>query len=213
MLQTRSVLVFNVHNIFFLIIRQTKKNTWIPSSNKAVSDSESQLHFHCQIKSLTATAANRWLLVQRLKLPAWKVVDRGFEPRYGIQVSKEHNVSSLLTRKDSILWEASVTPRSSELGLRPPGFEFESRVWRAVSSHSSHHPQEVLLAQLSHRWPKTHIGGLKPPSFHSNFYYDQRGLILTFFVKTKPPNFVPGSPPGSVRVATDLSVIARWRPL
>ena len=29
------------------------------------------------------------------------------------------------------------------------GLNFESCVWRAVSSHSSHHPQEVLLAQIS----------------------------------------------------------------
>ena len=29
------------------------------------------------------------------------------------------------------------------------GSNFESCVWKAVSSHSSHHPQEVLLAQLS----------------------------------------------------------------
>ena len=49
------------------------------------------------------------ILVQWLKLPAWKFGDRGFEPRSGIQVSKKHNVSSPLTRKDSILWGASVT--------------------------------------------------------------------------------------------------------
>ena len=29
------------------------------------------------------------------------------------------------------------------------GLNFESCVWRAVSSHSSHHPQEDLLAQFS----------------------------------------------------------------
>ena len=29
------------------------------------------------------------------------------------------------------------------------GLNFESYVWRAVSSHSSHHPQEFLLAQFS----------------------------------------------------------------
>ena len=38
------------------------------------------------------------------------------------------------------------------------GFNFESCVWRAVSSHSSHHPQEVLLTQfslyMSQKWPK-----------------------------------------------------------
>ena len=43
-------------------------------------------------------------LVQWLKLPAWEVGDRGFEPHSGLQVSKKQNVSSLLTRKDSILW-------------------------------------------------------------------------------------------------------------
>ena len=29
------------------------------------------------------------------------------------------------------------------------GSNFESGVWRTVSSHSSHHPQEILLAQFS----------------------------------------------------------------
>ena len=43
------------------------------------------------------------------------------------------------------------------------GSNFESCVWRTVSSQSSHHPQEVLLAQFS---PYVHKGGLKPDSFH-----------------------------------------------
>ena len=43
------------------------------------------------------------------------------------------------------------------------GSNFESCVWRAVSSQSSHHPQEVLLAQFS---IYVHKGGLKPDSFH-----------------------------------------------
>ena len=43
------------------------------------------------------------------------------------------------------------------------GSNFESRVWRTVSSESSHHPQEVLLAQFS---LYVHKGGLKPDSFH-----------------------------------------------
>ena len=42
------------------------------------------------------------------------------------------------------------------------GSNFESCVWRTVSSHSSHHPQEVLLAQFS---LYVHKGGLKPDSF------------------------------------------------
>ena len=40
------------------------------------------------------------------------------------------------------------------------GSNFESCVWRTVSSH---HPQEVLLAQFS---IYVHKGGLKPDSFH-----------------------------------------------
>ena len=47
------------------------------------------------------------------------------------------------------------------------GSIFESCVWRTVSSHSSHHPQEVLLAQFS---LYVHKGGLKPDSFHFILY-------------------------------------------
>ena len=43
------------------------------------------------------------------------------------------------------------------------GSNFKSFVWRTVSSQSSHHPQEVLLAQFS---LYVHKGGLKPDSFH-----------------------------------------------
>ena len=43
------------------------------------------------------------------------------------------------------------------------GSIFESCVWRTVPSQSSHHPQEVLLAQFS---LYVHTGGLKPDSFH-----------------------------------------------
>ena len=46
------------------------------------------------------------------------------------------------------------------------GSNFESCVWKTVSSHSSHHPQEVLLAQFS---LYVHKGGLKPDSFHFSF--------------------------------------------
>ena len=51
------------------------------------------------------------------------------------------------------------------------GSNFESCVWRTVSSQSSHHPQEVLLAQFS---LYVHKGGLKPDSFH--FIYDSQEL-------------------------------------
>ena len=43
------------------------------------------------------------------------------------------------------------------------GSNFESCVWRTMSSQSSRHPQEVLLAQFS---LYVHKGGLKPDSFH-----------------------------------------------
>ena len=43
------------------------------------------------------------------------------------------------------------------------GSNFKSCVWMAVSSQSSHHPQEVLLAQFS---IFVHKDGLKPDSFH-----------------------------------------------
>ena len=46
------------------------------------------------------------------------------------------------------------------------GSNFESCVWRTVSSQSSHQPQEVLLAQFS---LYVHKGGLKPDSFHFFF--------------------------------------------
>ena len=50
-------------------------------------------------------------LVQWLNLPSWKVGDRGFAPHSDLQVSKKRNVSSPLTRKNSILWGTPVTER------------------------------------------------------------------------------------------------------
>ena len=47
------------------------------------------------------------------------------------------------------------------------GSNFESCVWRTVSSQSSHHPQ-VLLAQFS---LYVHKSGLKPDSFHFSFSF------------------------------------------
>ena len=47
------------------------------------------------------------------------------------------------------------------------GFNFESCVWRTVSSQSSLHHQEVLLAQFS---LYVHKGGLKPDSFHLHMF-------------------------------------------
>ena len=48
------------------------------------------------------------------------------------------------------------------------GSNFESCVWRTVSSHSSHYLKEVLLAQFS---LYVHKGGLKPDLFHFSMIY------------------------------------------
>ena len=63
------------------------------------------------------------------------------------------------------------------------GSNFESCVWRTVSSQSSHHPQEVLLAQFS---LYVHKGGLKPDSFHLFLGYAPIGMqtISTFIALT-----------------------------
>ena len=57
------------------------------------------------------------------------------------------------------------------------GSNFESCVWRTVSSQSSHHPHEVLLAQFS---LYVHKGGLKPDSFH---FLSQTGSICHYHRK------------------------------
>ena len=61
------------------------------------------------------------------------------------------------------------------------GSNFESCVWRTVSSQSSHHPQEVLLAQFS---LYVHKGGLKPDSFHCLLAEIQYTQILGHLLRT-----------------------------
>ena len=58
------------------------------------------------------------------------------------------------------------------------GSNFESCVWRTVSSQSSHHPQEVLLAQFS---LYVHKGGLKPDSFHFHSSHHPQKVLLAQF--------------------------------
>ena len=57
------------------------------------------------------------------------------------------------------------------------GSNFESCVWRTVSSQSSHHPQEVLLAQFS---LYVHKGGLKPDSFHFGVAYSSTSVSIHY---------------------------------
>ena len=54
------------------------------------------------------------------------------------------------------------------------GSNLESCVWRTVSSHSSHHPQDILLAQFI---LYVHKCGLKPDSFH--FKVKQQIVIIS----------------------------------
>ena len=74
-----------------------------------------------------------------------------------------------------VLWGASVGCSASDL----QGLNFESCVWRAVPSHSSHHPQEVLLAQFS---LYVHKSGLKPDSYIFVFL-----LVIFIFCDTVQP--------------------------
>ena len=72
-------------------------------------------------------------------------IDRGLVPHSEIQVSKEKNYTFLPRSLVKIQYCVEPPwPRGCVLGLKPPEFDF----WitcpkRAVSSHSSHHPQEV----------------------------------------------------------------------
>ena len=82
-----------------------------------------------------------------LKLPAWKAGDRGFEPHCGLQVSKKPKcffpAHSLIINIVGNLSDREVACSASD---RQASY-FESCVWRAVSSHSCYHSQEVFLDQ------------------------------------------------------------------
>ena len=68
---------------------------------------------------------------------------------------------------------------------------FESCIWSAVSSHSSHHPQEVILAQFS---LIAYKGGLDPNSF-INLYIQYHSYMYTYL-------YTPYSAKGDVRPCT-----------
>ena len=73
-------------------------------------------------------------LVQWLKVPAWKVRDCAFEHRSSIQVSKKQNVSSLLTRKYSILWTAcSASDHQVSTPSCSRGQTYSVKVWSWIA--------------------------------------------------------------------------------
>ena len=93
-------------------------------------------------------------------IPAFHARVRGLFP--GLGSLKETKLLPHLLVKLSI----AESLRDREVACSPSdlqSFNFESCVWRAVSSHSSHHPQEVLMVQFS---LYVHKSGLKPDSFH-----------------------------------------------
>ena len=79
------------------------------------------------------------------------------------------------------------------------GSNFESCVWRTVSSQSSHHPQEVLLAQFS---LYVHKGGLKPDSFHFIYLVSLICPITFRIIDQTLPNFQ-----GSLKYSCRCSLI------
>ena len=91
-----------------------------------------------------------------------KVYIGGFLPLHLQDLKETKNVSSHPRVKVSIVGSLRDREVACSASDRQ-GSNFESCVWRTVSSQSSHHPQEVLLAQVS---LYVHKGGLKPDSFH-----------------------------------------------
>ena len=85
------------------------------------------------------------------------------------------------------------------------GSNFESCVWRTVSSQSSHHPQEVLLAQFS---LYVHKGGLKPDSFH---FISKHGTITQFFLNVGPAsNTLTGIGPAVDHEETNTAMFTKY---
>ena len=82
-------------------------------------------------------------------------------------------------------------PRGSVIGLRPPGFEFQILSLKVSLSHSSHNPQEVLLAQFS---LYAHKCGLISRSFYfisSTFLIDRSSKELSDSCRFIPFRFGP----------------------
>ena len=65
------------------------------------------------------------------------------------------------------------------------GSNFESCAWRTVSSHTSHHPQEILLAQFS---LYVHNGGQKTLiSFISHTVLHRIGSLSNTIIRSETP--------------------------
>ena len=102
-------------------------------------------------------SSKAWWSVQPVH---WKEPLKSFEIKVGHSPGFGFPSVTLSTRKTQH-WGEPPWPRDSVLSRQDPNFE--SCDWRAVSFHSSHHPQEFLLAQFS---LYVHKGNLKPHFFH-----------------------------------------------
>ena len=109
----------------------------------------------------------------------WWLAPLPFTPEFGVRFS----VSAVWKKQKMFLPHPRVkvsivgSLRDREVACSASdrqGSNFESCVWRTVSSQSSHHPQEVLLAQFS---LYVHKGGLKPDSFHFIFVWCRSPML------------------------------------
>ena len=144
---------------------------------------------------------NPQLLFRWVKITHISLISRGGGPRVVVSTAAFHarvrgSVPGLGGLKETKLFLPHPRVKVSIVGsLRDrevacsasdrQGSNFESCVWRTVSSQSSHHPQEVLLAQFS---LYVHKGGLKPDSFHFLFQAKHLhfALIEPKFILQKP---------------------------
>ena len=90
-------------------------------------------------------------LVQWLKLPAWKVV--GYNPSLALKCVKNKMFlpRSLVKIKYFFFWGGGEI-RDWEVACSASDrkdLNFDSCVWRAVLSHSSHHPKEIFMVHFS----------------------------------------------------------------
>ena len=137
----------------------------------------------CKLVNMKEGALAQWL-----KQPAWKVGDRGFKPCSGLQIAKKQNVSFPLIHKDSILWGPS-WPRGRCFASDRQGSNFERCIWRAMSAHLSHYPQEVLMAQFS---LYVHKGGLKIPVISCLWMWPLRNALRSKCHHKRPLSPIPG---------------------
>ena len=162
------------HQRLILCSAVTRIRTWVSSATTRGTD-------HYTITAISSAEVKRLSVQSRRKTDKrqFTLNNRGGGPRVVVSTAAFHarvrgSVPGLGGLKETKLFLPHPRVKVSIVGsLRDrevacstsdrQGSNFESCVWRTVSSQSSHHPQEVLLAQFS---LYVHKGGLKPDSFH-----------------------------------------------